>query len=142
MNRFSKIRAPDSCSDKCDRVSAQKTRRRLHPHHAGDATAIIDVGGRALRAEVETVAFAQLIAAVVDSQLDGTIEHVAEFLAFMLQGASAAATGLEVVDVPEKQVPAAGRDQRSEPCSPAPAELSRLNSWPLASAQDDVVGPS
>src|ERR1700761_5272015 len=120
MNRFSKMRAPDSCSDKCDRWSGSKTRRRVHPQHAGDATAIIDVGVRALRTEVETVAFAQLIAAVVDGQLDGTIEHVAEFLAFMLQGASAAATGLDVVDVTGKQVAAAGRDQRFEPCSPAP----------------------
>ena len=81
-------------------MARNKSERRwcVDPQDARDTAARIAIGVLALGAEREAVAGPDQVPRAVDVELDLPLQHVAEFLALMLDVAVAAPAGLDVID--------------------------------------------
>src|SRR5260370_4764443 len=89
---------------------------------------------------MQPVAFADPVAPAGGLELDLALEHVAEFFAFVLNHAVAAAAGLDVIDVAGKKMPGSAGNDGFKLHSLAAANLIGLDYRPLAAAQHDVIG--
>ena len=93
-----------------------------------------------LRPKMEAVAFAKPITLAGDLELNLTLEHIAEFLTFVLNQAIAAAAGLDMIDVTGKKIARSTGDDGFELHAFTAANLIGLYHWPLAATQHDAIG--
>ena len=89
---------------------------------------------------MEAVAFADPVAPAANTELDLSLEDIAEFLAFVLNHAVAATAGLDVIDVAGKKMTRSVGNEGFQLHAFAATYLIGLDHRPLAAAQHDVIG--
>ncbi|CAH2394825.1 hypothetical protein MES4922_110263 [Mesorhizobium ventifaucium] len=112
-------------------------RRRVDPENAGSLLADVAVMVRQLRPEHERISSGEIMALAIDDQLDPAGEHIADFLAGMLDGTFALAVRLDMMDIALQQVAGRIRNNALKRNAFAAPQRVERDQWPRACAEHD-----